>query len=179
MRGRSRRNQQDRCDRAGADQHERGHPRRVVQRQELCDETAGRHAHDVRAGDAEPVEYADGVGDEVPQRVAGRVGVDGGRSAGVLDRCGPHPASARNGLLSAVFSTLDCAPRWRERLPEITAPTLVVHGAADPFFPVGNAKALAGEIPGATLLVLGGVGAELPSRAHAEVATAVLAHTAQ
>jgi pimeloyl-ACP methyl ester carboxylesterase len=100
-------------------------------------------------------------------------------AAGVLDRSGPHPASARNGLLSAVFSKLDCTPRWRERLPEITAPTLVVHGAADPFFPVGNAKALAEEIPGATLLVLDGVGAELPSRAHAEVATAVLAHTAQ
>ena len=99
-------------------------------------------------------------------------------AAGVLDRCGPHPASARNGLLSAVFSKLDCTPRWRERLPQITAPTLVVHGAADPFFPVGNAKALAGEIPGATLLVLDGVGAELPSRAHAQVATAVLAHTA-
>jgi pimeloyl-ACP methyl ester carboxylesterase len=100
-------------------------------------------------------------------------------AAGVLDRCSPHPASARNGLLSAVFSKLDCTPRWRERLPEITAPTLVVHGAADPFFPVGNAKALAEQIPGATLLVLDGVGAELPSRAHAEVATAVLAHTAQ
>ena len=89
-------------------------------------------------------------------------------AAGVLDRSGPHPASARNGLLSTVFSKLDCTPRWRERLPEITAPTLVVHGAADPFFPVGNARALAGEIPGATLLVLDGVGAELPSRAHAE-----------
>ena len=99
-------------------------------------------------------------------------------AAAVLDRSGPHPASARNGLLSAVFSKLDCTPRWRERLPEITAPTLVVHGAADPFFPVGNARTLAEEIPGATLLVLDGVGAELPRRAHAEVAAAVLAHTA-
>ena len=36
-------------------------------------------------------------------------------AAGVLDRSGPHPASARNGLLSAVFSKLDCTPRWRER----------------------------------------------------------------
>jgi hypothetical protein len=35
------------------------------------------------------------------------------------------------------------------------------------------------EIPGATLLVLDGVGAELPSRAYEQVATAVLAHTAQ
>ena len=99
-------------------------------------------------------------------------------AARVLDRSGPHPASARNGLMSTVFSTLDCTPRWRERLPQITAPTLVVHGAADPFFPVGNAEALAQEIPGATLKVLDGVGAELPRRAHAEVAAAVLAHTA-
>ncbi len=99
-------------------------------------------------------------------------------AAGVLDRSGPHPASARNGLMSTVFAKLDCTPRWRERLPEITAPTLVVHGAADPFFPVGNAEALAREIPGATLAVLDGVGAELPRRAHAQVAGAVLAHTA-
>jgi len=98
-------------------------------------------------------------------------------AAGVLDRSGAHPASARNGLLSTVFAQLDCTPRWRERLPEITAPTLVVHGAADPFFPLGNAEALAEEIPGATLQVLDGVGAELPRRAHAEVATAVLRHT--
>jgi hypothetical protein len=55
----------------------------VVQRQELGDETAGRQARDVGAGDTETVEYADGVGDEVTQGVAGRVGVDGGRSAGV------------------------------------------------------------------------------------------------
>ena len=99
-------------------------------------------------------------------------------AACVLDRSGPHPASARNGLMSTVFAKLDCTPRWRERLPEITAPTLVLHGAADPFFPVGNAEALAREIPRATLRVLDGVGAELPRRAHAEVATAVLTHTA-
>ncbi|MGI5131813.1 alpha/beta fold hydrolase [Pseudonocardia sp. CA-107938] len=101
------------------------------------------------------------------------------RAARVLDRTGPHPAAARNSLLSTVFAKLDCAPRWRERLPRITAPTLVVHGAADPFFPVGNAEALAAEIPGARLLVVEGMGAELPRRAHAEVAAAVLAHTAR
>src|SRR4051794_18647724 len=99
-------------------------------------------------------------------------------AARVLDRSGPHPASARNGLMSTVFSQLDCTPRWRERLREITAPTLVLHGAVDPFFPVGNAEALAREIPGVTLRVLDGVGAELPRRVHAEVAAAVLAHTA-
>ena len=99
------------------------------------------------------------------------------RAARVLDRCGPDPAAARNGLMGTVFAALDCAPRWRERLPGIVAPTLVVHGAEDPFFPVGNARALASEIPGATLRVLDGIGAELPRRAHAEVAEAVLRHT--
>jgi pimeloyl-ACP methyl ester carboxylesterase len=100
-------------------------------------------------------------------------------AAAVIQRSGPHPASARNGLMSTVFSKLDCTPRWRERLPEISAPTLVVHGAIDPFFPVGNGEVLAGEVPAATLLVLDGVGAELPRRAHAEVAAAVLTHTAR
>jgi pimeloyl-ACP methyl ester carboxylesterase len=100
-------------------------------------------------------------------------------AAAVLQRSGPHPASARNSLMSTIFAKLDCTPRWRERLLEITAPTLVVHGATDPFFPVGNAEALAREIPAATLLVLDGVGAELPRRAHAEVAAAMLTHTAR
>lgn len=99
-------------------------------------------------------------------------------AAGILDRSGPHPASARNGLMTTVFAKLDCTPRWRERLHEITAPTLVLHGAADPFFPVGNAEALAREIPGAALRVLDEVGAELPRRTHAEVAAAMLTHTA-
>ena len=92
----------------------------------------------------------------------------------VLDRAGPHPASLRNSLIGSVFAALDCKPRWRKRLSEITLPTLVVHGANDPFFPVGNGEALAEEIPGARLLVLDGVGAELPARAHAAVAAAML-----
>lgn len=96
----------------------------------------------------------------------------------VLDRAGPHPASARNSLSASVFAALDCTPRWRERLPEITRPTLVVHGATDPFFPVGNAEALAREIPDARLLVLDRVGAELPARTHATVAEAMLELTA-
>ena len=83
-----------------------------------------------------------------------------------------------NDLMSTVFAKLDCTPRWRERLWEITAPTLVVHGAVDPFFPVGNAEALAAAMPSATLKILDGVGAELPCQAHAQVAAAVLAHTA-
>jgi pimeloyl-ACP methyl ester carboxylesterase len=40
----------------------------------------------------------------------------------------------------------------------ITAPTLVIHGTADPMFPLEHGRALAEEIPGARLLALEGAG---------------------
>jgi pimeloyl-ACP methyl ester carboxylesterase len=73
-----------------------------------------------------------------------------------------------------VFSKLDCKPRWRERLPALAIPALVVHGRRDPFFPVGNGEALAREIPGARLLVLERAATAIPDVAAGEVATAML-----
>jgi pimeloyl-ACP methyl ester carboxylesterase len=46
----------------------------------------------------------------------------------------------------------------RGALSSITAPTLVIHGTADPMFPLDHGRALADEIPGARLLVLNGAG---------------------
>jgi pimeloyl-ACP methyl ester carboxylesterase len=61
----------------------------------------------------------------------------------------------------------------------ITAPTLVVHGADDPFFPLPHGEALAAAIPGATLLVLPGVGHEVPPPpAWDRLVPALLEHTA-
>jgi pimeloyl-ACP methyl ester carboxylesterase len=77
--------------------------------------------------------------------------------------------------MSMVFSKLNCKPRWRERLPEIEVPTLVVHGRLDPFFPVGNGEAIAREIPGARLLVLEEAATAIPDTAAGEVAEAMLA----
>ena len=74
-----------------------------------------------------------------------------------------------------VFSKLDCTPRWRERLPEIEVPTLVVHGRSDLFFPVGNGEAIAREIPGARLLVLEEAATAIPGGVAGEVAEAMLA----
>jgi pimeloyl-ACP methyl ester carboxylesterase len=73
-----------------------------------------------------------------------------------------------------VFSKLNCKPRWRERLPEIEIPTLVVHGRRDPFFPVGNGEAIAREIPGARLLILDEAATAIPDTAAGEVAEAML-----
>jgi len=52
---------------------------------------------------------------------------------------------------------------------------LVVHGRHDPFFPVGNAEALAREIPDARLLVLEDAASAIPDAAAGEVAAAMLA----
>lgn len=80
--------------------------------------------------------------------------------------------------VASMFAALDSGDRWRERLGGITARTLVIHGAEDPFFPIGNGAALAREIPGAELLVLPRTGQELPRRVWDTVVTAVLRHTA-
>ena len=77
--------------------------------------------------------------------------------------------------MAMVFSRLNCNPRWRERLPEIEIPTLVVHGRRDPFFPVGNGEAIAREIPGAQLLVLETAATAIPDTAASEIAEAMLA----
>src|SRR5262245_39636989 len=77
--------------------------------------------------------------------------------------------------LGMVFARLDCKPRWRERLPELAMPALVVHGRRNPFFPVGNGEALAREIPGARLLVLERAATAIPDAVAAEVAAAMLA----
>jgi pimeloyl-ACP methyl ester carboxylesterase len=65
-----------------------------------------------------------------------------------------------------------------EGLDEITVPTLVIHGTADPLFPIGHGEALARGIPGAELLPLAGVGHQLPPRPWwPSVIAAILRHT--
>jgi pimeloyl-ACP methyl ester carboxylesterase len=67
--------------------------------------------------------------------------------------------------------------RWRERLGDVRAPTLVLHGTEDPLFPIEHGVALAREIPGANLLALEQTGHELPRRVWGIVVPAILQHT--
>ncbi len=108
--------------------------------------------------------FAAGPAAEIREQ-AGRVFDHVGDAAGAV-----HRASQA----ATVFAALDCRPRWRERLGSIGVPTLVVHGVDDPFFPVGNAHALAAEIPGARLLLLPGVGHGLPARVHPTIVRELL-----
>ncbi|SDM60462.1 alpha/beta fold hydrolase [Allokutzneria albata] len=64
------------------------------------------------------------------------------------------------------------------RLGEITAPTLVIEGSEEPVKP-GHGRLIAKEIPGAEYLEIEGMGHTLPPEVHAELAAAVLAHTAR
>lgn len=88
---------------------------------------------------------------------------------------GTAPAIHMANQMGSVFAELDCTPRWRERLPDLSIPTLVVHGKRDRFFPVGNGEACAREIPGARLLVLEQAATAIPEEAAGEVAAAMLA----
>jgi pimeloyl-ACP methyl ester carboxylesterase len=68
--------------------------------------------------------------------------------------------------------------RRHEPLSSITAPTLVLHGTADPLFPIGHGEALAREIPGARLLALQRAGHGIDRQDWEAVAAAILEHTA-
>lgn len=72
---------------------------------------------------------------------------------------------------------IDKGDRWRGRLGEIGAPTLVIHGIKDPFFPYGNALALEKEIPDTQLVTLEQMGHELPRAVWDVVVPAILRHT--
>jgi pimeloyl-ACP methyl ester carboxylesterase len=68
------------------------------------------------------------------------------------------------------------------RLPDgplsaIGAPTLVIHGTADPMFPLGHGQALAGEIPGAGLLPLEGAGHGVHRPDWGTIVGAIVEHT--
>jgi pimeloyl-ACP methyl ester carboxylesterase len=63
-------------------------------------------------------------------------------------------------------------------LSAIAAPTLVVHGTADPLFPIEHGRTLAAEIPHARLLALEGAGHGVDQADWTTIADAIVAHTA-
>jgi pimeloyl-ACP methyl ester carboxylesterase len=64
-------------------------------------------------------------------------------------------------------------------LSSITAQTLVIHGAADPIFPLEHGRALVEEIPGARLLTLERAGHGVDRADWGIIVRAILEHTAR
>lgn len=64
----------------------------------------------------------------------------------------------------------------RKLLRTITAPTLVIHGAADPLVPPAAARDTAGNIPGARLVLIDGMGHDLPAQLIDRLASEIATH---
>ena len=67
----------------------------------------------------------------------------------------------------------------RPLLSSIKIPTLVIHGADDPLIPVEGGKDTARVIPGASLLIIHGMGHDMPKGVWAEIVDAISDHTGQ
>jgi pimeloyl-ACP methyl ester carboxylesterase len=84
---------------------------------------------------------------------------------------------ARNFAAAQNHAVLSDDQRSREPLSSIAARTLVIHGTADPMFPLQHGEALAEEIAGATLLPLEGAGHGIDRADWDALARAILEHT--
>jgi pimeloyl-ACP methyl ester carboxylesterase len=62
---------------------------------------------------------------------------------------------------------------WRAKLKSITAPTVVVHGEDDPLVPVTGGRDTAANIAGAELLVIPGMGHDVPPALYETLAQAI------
>ena len=67
----------------------------------------------------------------------------------------------------------------REALKTITAPTIVLHGDADPLVRLEGGKDTAATIPGAELRIVEGMGHDMPQGVHAAFVAAVVAAAAR
>ena len=77
---------------------------------------------------------------------------------------GHHPAGTARQLAAILAS-----PDRTAALAAVTAPTLVVHGAADPLVTLPGGEATAAAIPGAELWVVEGMGHDLPEAVFPEL----------
>ena len=87
-----------------------------------------------------------------------------------VERARDIAASENHGAIEA--GVLPAAP-----LSSIAVPALVIHGTADPMFPLEHGVALADAIPGAELLVLEGAGHGIVRADWQRIAPAIIRHT--
>ena len=77
------------------------------------------------------------------------------------------------------FAAILASPDRTEALHDVKVPTLVIHGEADPLVNVTGGKATAAAIPGAELIVLPGMGHDLPAVLWPTIIDAIAANTAR
>ena len=92
------------------------------------------------------------------------------RIADATDRC-TYPAGVRR-QIAAIISTGDL----RRFARKITAPTLVIHGSADPLAPFRGGLDIAASVPDAKSKIIDGMGHDLPPRHLPEIIALVTEH---
>jgi pimeloyl-ACP methyl ester carboxylesterase len=97
--------------------------------------------------------------------------------AAARDLVGRDVERARNIASSENHGVIADGEVSRKPLSSIAAPTLVIHGTADPMFPLEHGQALAAEIPSATLLTLNGAGHGVDRADWETIVRAIIEHT--
>jgi len=77
------------------------------------------------------------------------------------------------------YAAILAQPRWHERLGDVKAPTLVLHGAVDPLIPPANGRDVAQRIAGAQIVELEKWGHDVPAVIIPEIVQAVTGFLAQ
>jgi pimeloyl-ACP methyl ester carboxylesterase len=95
------------------------------------------------------------------------------RAARSFDRAF-HPAGVARQLVAIIASG-----NRKEALRAVTTPTLVIHGDADPLAHIEGGRDTAAAIPGAELLIIAGMGHDLPRGAWPRIIDAIDAHAAK
>lgn len=75
------------------------------------------------------------------------------------------------------IAAVAASPDRTKALREVTVPTMVIHGDADPLVNVSGGQATAAAIPGAELIVIPGLGHDLPRGAWPQIIEAILRNT--
>jgi pimeloyl-ACP methyl ester carboxylesterase len=91
-------------------------------------------------------------------------------AARAFDRCYYPEGTTRQ--LAAVLAS----GSRKEALKSVNVPTLVIHGDADPLVPVEGGKDTAASIPGAKLLIIEGMGHDIPVEVAPQIIAAIARH---
>jgi len=91
-------------------------------------------------------------------------------AAAAYDRCF-YPQGAERQLLAVMTSG-----NRKPALKKVSVPTLVIHGDGDPMVPVKHGRDTADAVPGSDLLIMEGMGHDLPRGAWPPIVDAIAAH---
>lgn len=88
-----------------------------------------------------------------------------------FDRSGGYLSATNHSVL------FEISDAWQDRLPEMKVPLLVIHGTADPVFPVEHGAAVATAVDGARLVEIEGGGHELHPADWDKIISAIIKRT--